>query len=733
MIGVQPKQYSQKFVLSKKSAIFQGLVLNYFQLLSGMPQKEERAEIIEPQVHLVPLKDNGIEVHSSILKKWYQLMHRARLLDSKAANYVRQAKGWSYHSSCAGHEGIQLILGVTFRQGKDFLFPYYRELMTALAAGITPEEIIRNGLSKASDVCSGGRHMSNHFGKPSIRIQNVSSVTGNHTLHAVGVARATRKYGGDEIAFASCGDSAVSEGYVYEAVSGAAREKLPFIFVIQNNRYGISVPIREQAANICVADNFAGFPSVKIVRCDGTNVFDCWRAMQEALDYVKSGEGPAIIHADCVRLNSHSNSDRQELYRPPEEIADAQRYDPVKRLRHYLLSKAEVEESEIQTIESENERIVEAAASTVEEEADPDPATAMKFVIPPAYEGAREDEAHHEGPSDSPTFTLREAINESLKEEFRRNPHTFLWGQDVASKDKGGVFNVTKGMLQEFGNDRIFNAPIAEDFIVGTANGFSRYRDDIRVVIEGAQFADYIWPAMEALVESSHEYYRTNGQFSPNIIMRLSAGGYIGGGLYHSQSPDGTFATLPGLRVVMPSFADDAMGLMRMAMRSRGFTIFIENKFLYNQFFTKTARPSADHVVPFGKAKIRREGSDLTIVSWGTPVHFALRVAHKLADQQNVSVEVVDLRSINPLDTETILSSVKKTGRLLIAHEHQLFGGFGGEIASLVAEHAFQYLDAPVMRVASKEAPVPFAKILEKEILIQEDDILRAATKLATF
>src|SRR5271169_913567 len=288
-------------------------------------------------------------------------------------------------------------------------------------------------------------------------------------------------------------------------------------------------------------------------------------------------------------------------------------------------------------------------------------------------------------------------------------------------------------MLQEFGNDRIFNAPIAEDFIVGTANGFSRYRDDIWVAIEGAQFADYFWPAMEQLIECSHDYYRTNGQFSPNVVIRLASGGYIAGGLYHSQSLDATFATIPGLRIVMPSFADDAVGLLRMAMRSKGPTIFIENKFLYNQFFTKAPRPSATHVIPFGKARVRREGTDLSIIAWGTPIHFALRAAHKLADDHGISAEVLDLRSINPLDVDAILQTVKKTGRLLVAHEHALFGGFGGEVASIVAEQAFQYLDAPVMRVASKNSPVPFARVLEKAILLQEDDVLQAALKLAAF
>ncbi len=698
-----------------------------------MEEKEISAKPSKQRSSLEPLQDNGITVHTNTLRRWYQLIHLGRLLDQKAALYVRQAKGWSYHSSCAGHEGIQLILGLSFRQQKDFLFPYYRDLVTSLAAGLTVNEIIENGLSKATDVGSGGRHMSNHFSKPAIRIQNVSSATGNHALHAVGVARAIRKFNGDEIAFASFGDSAVSEGYVYEAVSGAARELLPVIFVIQNNKYGISVPISEQAANRNVSGNFLGFKQVLIVSVDGTNVFDSWRGMQEALDYVKSGEGPAIVHADCVRMNSHSNSDRQELYRSPEEIAEAQRFDPVGRLRAYLLSKGELTEEELQHIESENAKAVEQAASAVENEPDPDPATATRFILPPAYDQAKEDVVTAEQPADAPTLTLREAINETLKEEFRRNVNTFLWGQDVASHEKGGVFNVTKGMMQEFGNDRIFNAPIAEDFIVGTANGFARYRKDVWVVIEGAQFADYFWPAMEQLIETSHEYYRTNGQFTPNIVIRLASGGYIGGGLYHSQSLDATFATIPGLRIVMPSFADDAVGLLRMAMRSPGPTIFIENKFLYNQFFTKTPRPSPAHVVPFGKARVRRAGSDMTIVAWGTPIHFALRAASRAAEEHQIDAEVVDIRSVNPLDSETILQSVKKTGRLLVAHEHGLFGGFGGEIAAEVAENAFQYLDAPVMRVASKNSPVPFSRALERAILVQEEDVFNAILKLASY
>jgi 2-oxoisovalerate dehydrogenase E1 component len=682
---------------------------------------------------LKPLTDNGITVHSKTLRRWYQLIHLGRQIDTKAANYVRQGKGWSYQSSCAGHEGIQLILGLSFRPGKDFLFSYYRDLLTCLAAGMTVEELIRNGLSRASDPGSGGRHMSNHFSKPSIRIQNVSSATGNHALHAAGTARAIKRYKGDEVAFASFGDSSVSEGYVYEAISGAARENLPVVFVIQNNRYGISVPLSEGAANMCVADNFTGFQSVRIERVDGTNVFDSWRGMQGALDYVKDGKGPAIVHADCVRMFSHSNSDRHELYRDQAEIDEAKRSDPVARFRNFLIANDDLTEVEITRLEEENVRTVDEAAARVEEEPEPDPATALNFIIPPGYEQGNEDRTVTEVPTDAPLLTLREGVNETLKEEFRANKHTFLWGQDVASKEKGGVFNLTKGLVQEFGARRVFNAPIAEDFIVGTANGFSRYRDDIRVVIEGAQFADYIWPAMEQVIECAHDYYRSNGQFAPNIVMRLASGGYIGGGLYHSQSLDATFLSIPGIRVVMPSFADDAVGLLRTAIRSRGFTIFIENKYLYNQYFAKSPRPSATHAVRFGSARVLRQGTDLSIVSWGTPVHFALRTAAKLADEHDIQCEVLDLRSLRPLDTAAILETVRKTGRLLVAHEHPLFAGFGGEIASFVAEQAFQSLDAPPMRVGSKDSPVPFSRQLEHEVLLQEKDVYDAALRLARF
>lgn len=651
------------------------------------------------------------------VKSWYRITHLGRLLEDKAGTYIKKAMGWSYHAPFAGHDGIQLALGLSFRPKQDFLFPYYRDMLTCLAAGISPEEIILNGLSKEADVAGGGRHMSNHFAKPSIGIQNVSSCTGNHTLHAVGVARAAKYYGVDAVALSSQGEASTSEGYCYEAYNGASRERLPVVFVIQNNGYGISVPTHQQSANTRVSANYRGLKYLEIIDVDGTDFFDCWRGMQRALAYVKSGEGPAMVHAECVRIGSHSNSDRHELYRDDAEIEAARARDPLLALRRRLLESGLVDADTFGAIEAENKRLLDAAAAAGEAAAEADGSKVATFVLPEPWVG------HEDLPAEGDKIKLREAITETLHAEFTRNPDTFLWGQDVASKEKGGVFLVTKGMEQAFGAGRVFNAPIAEDFIVGTANGLCRFKDDIRVVIEAAQFADYVWPAMEQVIEMTHEYWRTRGQFSPNVVIRLSSGGYIGGGLYHSQNVEAIMAHLPGCRVVVPAFADDAAGLLRTAIRSRGMTFFLEPKFLYNQPFAQSVRPGAEHAVPFGKARIRRPGADATVVAWGTPVHWALRAANKAA-KEGFETEVIDLRTITPWDFETVAASVKKTGKLAIVHEDHVTQGFGAEIAARVSGSLFEWLDAPILRIGAKDIPVGFSRVLEREILPQEDDIL---------
>jgi 2-oxoisovalerate dehydrogenase E1 component len=327
--------------------------------------------------------------------------------------------------------------------------------------------------------------------------------------------------------------------------------------------------------------------------------------------------------------------------------------------------------------------------------------------------------------------SLLTAINQTLKEEFRHNPDTYIWGQDVANRDKGGIFNVTKGMQQEFGRTRVFNGPIAEDFITGTASGFSRFNDKIRVVVEGAEFADYFWPAAEQLVELSHEYWRTRGQFAPNVTIRLASGGYIGGGLYHSQNVEGWLTGLPGIRVVVPAFADDAAGLLRTCLRSRGVSLFLEPKFLYNSAQAKAVL-GPEHAVPFGKARIRNAGDRLTVLAYGTPVHFALDAARKL-EAEGIRVEVVDLRSLSPLDTETIFASVRKTHRALVVHEDKVFGGFGGEVAAQISAECFPWLDAPVGRVGSTFTPVGFNRILERAILPNTEKVLEGMRKVLAY
>jgi len=671
---------------------------------------------------------NGSSPDPATLAAWYRTMHMARVLDDKAPNYLKQAIGWSYHAPCAGHDGIQLALGLAFREGRNYLFPYYRDLLTCLAGGLTPLEIILNGISKGTDVAGGGRHMSNHFGKPSLNIFNVSSCTGNHTQHAAGLARAVKTYGRDAVVFCSQGESSVSEGYVYEAINGASLEKLPVVFVFQDNGYGISVPKSDQTANEFVCDNFRGFANLLIVKCDGKDPVDSLRALHEAVAHAKSGAGPAIVQADCVRIGSHSNSDKHELYRSPEELAAAKAKDPLPRFRLYCLDHG-VAEKDLAALEKANLAEYNAASDAALAAPDPDPASIYDHLLPEPWVSEAFPDGLPEG--EGPGETLLTAINQTLKEEFRLNPDTYIWGQDVANKEKGGIFNVTKGMQQEFGRARVFNGPIAEDFITGTANGFCKLDDKIRVVVEGAEFADYFWPAAEQLIELSHESWRSNGQQVPNITIRLASGGYIGGGLYHSQNIEAFLTSIPGIRVVAPAFADDAAGLLRTCIRSRGVSMFLEPKYLYNAAQAKAFVPD-DFAVPFGKARVRREGTELTVLAYGTPVHFALEAAHKL-QAEGRSVEVIDLRSLSPLDTETIFQSVRKTHRAIVVHEDKVFGGFGGEVAAQISEQCFPWLDAPVGRVGSTFTPVGFNRILERAILPNTEKVLAGMRKVLAF
>ncbi len=664
------------------------------------------------------------------IKTWYELLSLGRMLDNRAPNYLKQAIGWSYHAPYAGHDGIQLAIGQIFTLNEDHMFPYYRDMLSALSSGLTAEEILLNGISKATDLASGGRHMSNHFAKPEWNIHNVSSCTGNHTLHAVGVARAMKRYKHKGVAISSQGESSTSEGYCYEAINGASNEKLPVVFVFQDNGYGISVPKCDQTANEFAADNFSGFKNLRIIHCDGKDMFDSMNAMTEARKHALEKSEPVIVHARCVRMGSHSNSDKHELYRDEKERADAIAQDPLKHFRADLISKKVFSETELDEIDAKMKAHMLEAHVSAMKAPNPSPDSIYDFIIGDAHVPTKYVDGTHDEEGEPIKFI--DALNGTLKAEFRHNPNTFIWGQDMANKDKGGIFNVSKGMQQEFGKERVFNGPIAEDYILGTANGFSRFRKDIRVVVEGAEFADYFWPAMEQFVETTHDYWRSNGAFSPNILIRLASGGYIGGGLYHSQNIEGCLTTFPGVRVVVPAFADDAAGLIRTAMRSEGPTVFLEPKTLYNAKQAMTVVPD-DFEVPFGKARIRREGSDLTVVTYGNTVHHSLEAAEKLAEEMGVSIEVIDLRSLLPLDEETILESVAKTNKCIVIHEDKVFGGFGGEIVAMINDKGFENLDAPVKRLGSTFTPVGFNRILEKAVLPNTEKVIAALKDILAY
>jgi 2-oxoisovalerate dehydrogenase E1 component len=697
--------------------------LNKTKQVNNRSEKSEQDTVTEPRYTLE-------KVTKQTLLNWYKLMVLGRKLDEKAPNYLKQALGWSYHAPFAGHDGIQLAIGQIFDRKTDHLFPYYRDMMTSIAAGLTAEEIILNGISKATDLASGGRHMSNHFAKPEWNIHNVSSSTGNHTLHAVGVARGMKKYGHKGVAISSQGESSVSEGFVYEAINGASNEKVPVIFVIQDNGYGISVPKKDQTANRKVSENFSGFKNLRIIYCDGKDVFDSMNAMEEAKRHAIETKEPVIVHASVVRIGSHSNSDRHDLYRSEAELRCVQVHDPLPKFRKLLLSKSDISEKDLKALEEEVNQMVTEAHKKAMKAPDPDPASIFDFVIPEPHVPEKYPDGTHDQ-TEKP-IKLITALNETLKAEFRHNPDTFIWGQDIAYKEKGGIFNVTKGMQKEFGKDRVFNAPIAEDFILGTSNGMSRFNDKIRIVVEGAEFADYFWPAMEQFVEMTHDYWRSNGAFAPNVTIRLASGGYIGGGLYHSQTIEGALATFPGVRIVYPSFADDAAGLLRTAMRSKGPTLFLEPKALYNAKAAETPVPE-DFEVPFGKARLRRTGSDLSIITFGNTTHVSLKAAENIAKNTGKEIEVLDIRSLIPLDKESILESVRKTNRVLIVHEDKVFGGFGGELAAIISDEAFTYLDAPVKRVGSTFTPVGFHKNLEKAILPSLERVEKAAMEVLEF
>lgn len=654
----------------------------------------------------------------------YMMLSRA--IDEKILRMLKQGKVF-FHIGCAGHEAIQVAMARALKPGYDWAFPYYRGLAFSLALGIKPEEVFLHSLGKADDPFTGGRQMPGHYGSKSLNIPTQSSPTGSQYLQAVGCALASVKLGRDEVTVVSSGEGATSEGEFHEAVNWASREKLPVIFLIENNRWAISVPAENQvgAEGASVYEMTKGYKNLLRLKVDGTNFLESNVAAVSAVKYARSGQGPVLIEADVVRLLPHSSSDDHRKYRSPEELELDKQRDPILRFKNLLIDKGVLTELAFKELEKEVHDRVEEAAAWAETAPDPKPETALLHVFSDAINSKEIIYEKNEKPGKP--IVMVDAINHALKEEMERHPNMYIFGEDVAD-DKGGVFTATKGLSTRFGKERVFNSPLAEASIVGVAIGMALR--GLKPVVE-IQFADYIWPAMQQIRdELATIRYRSNGVWSAPVVIRTACGGFIHGGLYHSQNIEGFFAHCPGLYIVYPSNAADAKGLLKTAIHLDDPVLFLEHKGLYRQTYAMSPEPDVDYMIPFGKASIKQEGSDLTIVTWGMMVHESIKAANELKEY---SIEIIDIRTIIPLDKETIFESVKKTGKVLIVHEDTLTAGFGAEIAALISDNCFQYLDGPVKRLAAHDTHIPYHPNLENFVLPNKEKIKIAIKQLIEF
>jgi 2-oxoisovalerate dehydrogenase E1 component len=641
-----------------------------------------------------------------------RLMIKARTIDNKAMNLLRQGKTF-FHIAGAGHEAVQAAIGLYLDSKKDWLFPYYRDLTLVLSAGLSTKEFFLQCLAKADDPSSGGRQLPEHWGHTEFNLPTQSSPTGTQFLHAVGAALASKKTGKNYIAYVSSGEGTTSEGEFHEAVNWASREKLPVLFVIENNKYAISVHVKHQSGgkNHSIAEMVSGYSNLYRARIDGTEFFTCFDEIGKAVDYIRKGNGPALIEADVVRLLSHSSSDDQKKYRDEKELNEEQKKCPVQKFSKKLIDNYAVTKEEIDAVWKEMADEINSAVEEVVKMKDPDSADAHRYVFDES--GFKDTLEYEKNEPSGKKIVMVDAINHALHEEAEHNNKIYMFGQDIADS-KGGVFTVTRGLSTKFGKDRVFNSPLAEASIIGVATGMAL--TGLKPVVE-IQFGDYIWPGfMQIKDELSTIRYRSNNTWSAPVVIRVAVGGYIHGGLYHSQNIEAIFAHVPGIYIAYPSNAADAKGLLKTACRINDPVLFCEHKGLYRQSSSQSPEPDKDYLLPFGKAKIVKEGDDLTVISYGVSLWDSLLAAKKFEDE-GYSVEVIDIRTIVPLDTETIFNSVKKTGKAIVIHEDTFTAGFGAEIASLIASNCFENLDGPIRRVAAKDSHIPYSPILENAIL----------------
>ena len=705
----------------------------------------------------------------------YRLMYLSRRVDDREILLKRQQKVF-FQISGAGHEALQVGAALAMRPGYDWFFPYYRDRALCLALGVTPDEMFLQAVGAATDPASGGRQMPTHWSSRPLNIVSSSSSTATQLLHAVGCAEAGRYFSrhpeaaakaegdyrafrdvtfhGDEVVFTALGEGSTSQGEFWEALNTASNHKLPVVFCVEDNGYAISVPVEVNTPGGNISKLVANFPNFYFAEVDGTDPEACLRAFEGAVAHCRAGLGPAFVHGHCVRMYSHSESDDDRNYRlKAERDADLLR-DPLAKMQMRLLRECILTESQINALEQQQDQIAAEAAERAlqaplplvadieahvySEDLDPTSSTFATEQVQPAGSNPGKS-ASSKGTA---PHTMADLINACLHDEMRRDPRILVYGEDVADasrekalaevKGKGGVFKLTAGLQTEFGSERVFNSPLSEASIVGRAVGYATR--GIKPVVE-IQFFDYIWPAMHQIRnELALLRWRSNGAWACPAVIRVPIGGYLkGGAIYHSQSGESIFTHIPGLRVVFPSNALDANGLLRTALRCDDPVLFLEHKRLYRETYDRAPYPGPDFAIPFGKAKIVRPGTDITLITYGALVPRALQAAEQAQRKHGIDVEVLDLRTLSPYDWEAIATSVRKTSRVIMAHEDMLSWGYGAEIAARIGDELFEYLDAPVRRIGSMDTFVAYQPILEDAILPQPDTILKAIVALRAY